>query len=136
MVTEGLGAAPDIVIPDLPRHLPRAANLGRPALMDSAALRRALAPLSQEVGGTRTARSKSRLLPRPSSGEARMTHVRTPHRTAAARPPSRSTAEAAAARARAARPVPARAASRTPRPEPEVKVAERQRMLAQAAHAR
>jgi pilus assembly protein CpaE len=59
MVTEGLGAAPDIVIPDLPRHLPRAANLGRPALMDSAALRRALAPLSQEVGGTRSALSPS-----------------------------------------------------------------------------
>ena len=59
MVAEGLGAVPDIVIPDLPRHLPRAANLGRPALMDSAALRRALAPLSQEVGGTRTARSES-----------------------------------------------------------------------------
>jgi pilus assembly protein CpaE len=59
MVKEGLGVAPDIVIPDLPRQLPRAANLGRPALKDSAALRRALAPLSQEVGGTRAARSSS-----------------------------------------------------------------------------
>jgi pilus assembly protein CpaE len=59
MVAEGLGVAPDIVIPDLPRHLPRAANLGRPALKDSAALSRALAPLSQEVGGTRTAQAKS-----------------------------------------------------------------------------
>src|SRR3712207_1390966 len=59
MVTEGLGAAPDIVIPDLPRHLPRAANLGRPALKDSPALRRALAPLAQEVGGTRAAESGS-----------------------------------------------------------------------------
>ena len=59
MVKEGLGAAPDITIPDLPRQLPRAANLGRPALKDSAALRRALAPLSQEVGGTRTTQSRS-----------------------------------------------------------------------------
>lgn len=59
MITEGLGAVPDIVIPDLPRHLPRAANLGRPALKDSAALRRALAPLSQEVGGARMVQAKS-----------------------------------------------------------------------------
>lgn len=59
MITEGLGAAPDIIIPDLPRHVPRAANLGRPALMDSAPLRRALAPLSQEVGGTRTVQARS-----------------------------------------------------------------------------
>ena len=59
MVKEGLGSAPDITIPDLPRQLPRAANLGRPALKDSAALRRALAPLSQEVGGTRTTQSRS-----------------------------------------------------------------------------
>jgi pilus assembly protein CpaE len=59
MVTEGLGAPPDIVIPDLPRQLPRAANLGRPALKDSAALRRALGPLSQEVGGIRAAPSRS-----------------------------------------------------------------------------
>lgn len=59
MVTEGLGVAPDIVIPDLPRHLPRAANLGRPALKDCPALSRALAPLSQEVGGTRTMKAGS-----------------------------------------------------------------------------
>ena len=59
MVTEGLGFAPDIVIPDLPRQLPRAANLGRPALKDSPALARALAPLSQEVGGARTVKAAS-----------------------------------------------------------------------------
>ncbi len=34
-------------------------SFGRPALNDSAALRRALAPLSQEVGGTRAVRSGS-----------------------------------------------------------------------------
>ncbi len=53
LVEEGLGAAPDIVIPDLPKELPRAANLGRPALHESAALRRALAPLTQEVSAVR-----------------------------------------------------------------------------------
>jgi pilus assembly protein CpaE len=50
-VAEGLGAKPDVIIPDLPKQLPRAANLGRPALTESAALRRALAPLTQEISG-------------------------------------------------------------------------------------
>lgn len=59
MVAEGLGFTPEVVIPDLPRQLPRAANLGRPALKDCAALRRALAPLSQEVGGTRAVQAGS-----------------------------------------------------------------------------
>jgi pilus assembly protein CpaE len=54
LVEEGLGAAPDVVVPDLPNQLPRAANLGRPALRESAALRRALAPLTQEVSAVRT----------------------------------------------------------------------------------
>ncbi len=53
LVEEGLGAAPDVIIPDLPKELPRAANLGRPALHESAALRRALAPLTQEVAAVR-----------------------------------------------------------------------------------
>jgi pilus assembly protein CpaE len=53
LVEEGLGAAPDIVVPDLPRVLPRAANLGRPALRESAALRRALEPLTQEIAAVR-----------------------------------------------------------------------------------
>jgi pilus assembly protein CpaE len=51
LVAEGLGAKPDVIIPDLPKQLPRAANLGRPALTESAALRRALAPLTQEISG-------------------------------------------------------------------------------------
>jgi len=59
MVAEGLGFTPEVVIPDVPRQLPRAANLGRPALKDSAGLRRALAPLSQEVGGTRAVQAGS-----------------------------------------------------------------------------
>lgn len=49
LVEEGLGAPPDVMIPDLPRQLPRAANLGRPALRDSPVLRRALAPLMREI---------------------------------------------------------------------------------------
>jgi pilus assembly protein CpaE len=49
LIEEGLGVPPDVVIPDLPRQLPRAANLGRPALRESPALRRALAPLMREV---------------------------------------------------------------------------------------
>jgi pilus assembly protein CpaE len=55
LVEEGLGASPEASIPDLPRHLPRAANLGRPALAESAALRRALAPLTQEISAVRSA---------------------------------------------------------------------------------
>ncbi|PZW48411.1 pilus assembly protein CpaE [Humitalea rosea] len=49
LVEEGLGMAPDVVIPDLPRHLPRAANLGRPAVRETPALRRAMEPLMQEI---------------------------------------------------------------------------------------
>jgi pilus assembly protein CpaE len=52
LVAEGLGNAPDITIPDLPGQLPKAMNLGRPALHDSAAFRRALAPLAQEISGS------------------------------------------------------------------------------------
>jgi pilus assembly protein CpaE len=69
LVTEGLGAAPDIVIPDLPRHLPRAANLGRPALAESAALRRALAPLTQEISAVRAISSKTSFLGRLFGGK-------------------------------------------------------------------
>lgn len=53
LVEEGLGGAPDIVVPDLPRFLPRAANLGRPALRESSVFRRALAPLTQEISAVR-----------------------------------------------------------------------------------
>ncbi|MBI0539269.1 pilus assembly protein CpaE [Roseomonas sp. KE2513] len=54
LVAEGLGGPPDITIPDLPGHLPKAMNLGRPALRDSAAFRRALAPLAREISGNET----------------------------------------------------------------------------------
>jgi len=55
LVTEGLGGPPDATIPDLPKELPRAAHLGRPAVREVAALRRALAPLTQEVAAVRAA---------------------------------------------------------------------------------
>ena len=74
LVAEGLGAMPEVVIPDLPRHLPRAANLGRPAAGESAALRRALAPLLQEVAMVAAARTAPSLLGRllgPLAGKAR-----------------------------------------------------------------
>lgn len=54
LVAEGLGGPPDITIPDLPGHLPKAMNLGRPALRDSAAFRRALGPLAREISGNET----------------------------------------------------------------------------------
>ncbi|MBL6457164.1 hypothetical protein JMJ55_17650 [Belnapia sp. T6] len=64
LVEEGLGAPPDVTIPDLPRHLPRAANLGQPASRESAVLRRALAPLLQEIGGVAAERKGGSLFGR------------------------------------------------------------------------
>ncbi len=64
LVEEGLGAPPDVVIPDLPRHLPRAANLGQPASRENAVLRRALAPLLQDIAGVAAGRTGSSLLGR------------------------------------------------------------------------
>ncbi|PWC27573.1 AAA family ATPase [Teichococcus aestuarii] len=51
LVAEGLGSAPDILIPDFPGQVPKAMNLGRPALHDSAGFRRALTPLTREISG-------------------------------------------------------------------------------------
>ncbi len=60
LVAEGIGAPPEVIIPDLPRQLPRAANLGRPALRESPPLRRALSQLTQEIAAVRSAeRSRS-----------------------------------------------------------------------------
>jgi pilus assembly protein CpaE len=64
LVAEGLGAAPEVVIPDLPHQLPRAANLGRPALRESTALRRALAPLLREIAAVPTTTKAPSLLHR------------------------------------------------------------------------
>jgi pilus assembly protein CpaE len=53
IVNEALASKPDVVIPDMPKQIARAGNLGRAALNDSARLRRALAPLTQEISGIR-----------------------------------------------------------------------------------
>jgi pilus assembly protein CpaE len=53
IVNEALASKPDVMIPDMPKQIARAGNLGRAALNDSARLRRALAPLTQEISGIR-----------------------------------------------------------------------------------
>ncbi len=63
-VEEGMGGKPEIIIPDLPKLLPRAANLGQPALRESAVLRRALSPLTQEISGVEQPELRSGLLNR------------------------------------------------------------------------
>lgn len=72
LVAEGLGAPADVVIPDLPRQVPRATNLGRPAVREVPQLRKAMAPLTQEVTSLQAVdRSRSllgRLLGRRGNG--------------------------------------------------------------------
>ncbi len=62
MVTQGLGAKPEVVIPDLPKALVQAANLGKPALNDCPPFRRALLPLTQEASGADLRSNSSRFL--------------------------------------------------------------------------
>jgi len=60
LLENGLGCKPMIQIPDLGKQLARAANLGKPALMDCAVFRKAMALLAQEISGapaSRTSRS-------------------------------------------------------------------------------
>lgn len=54
LITEGIGAPPEVEIPDLAKQLPRAANLGRPAVNDCPQLRRALGYLTQEIAAVRS----------------------------------------------------------------------------------
>ena len=61
LVAEGLGGVPDISIPDFPTQLPKAMNLGRPALHDSAGFRRALTPLAREISGAISSTTESGL---------------------------------------------------------------------------
>lgn len=51
MVKQGLGVKPEVIIPDLPKVIVRATNLGKPAVHDCQQLRRALMPLTQEASG-------------------------------------------------------------------------------------
>ncbi|MGK7862850.1 AAA family ATPase [Falsiroseomonas sp. E2-1-a4] len=61
-ILEGLGATPEVTIPDLPKLLPRAANLGKPAL--NAVLRRALAPVTEEVAAVHSGPVRTGLMAR------------------------------------------------------------------------
>ncbi|WP_206035716.1 P-loop NTPase [Roseomonas sp. HF4] len=64
LVAEGIGGPPDVVIPDLPRQLPRASNLGQPALKASSPLRRALEQLTQEIAAVRSSTARPSFLAR------------------------------------------------------------------------
>jgi pilus assembly protein CpaE len=64
LVEKGLGAAPDVVIPELGKRMQQAANLGIPALQRVPALRKHLAPLVREIAGVRAGASRTSLLKR------------------------------------------------------------------------
>jgi pilus assembly protein CpaE len=51
LLEKGLDCKPKIQIPDLGKQMSRAANLGKPALMECAAFRKAMALLTQEISG-------------------------------------------------------------------------------------
>lgn len=59
MVEAGLGAPPDIVIPDLGKRMTEAVNIGVPAIRRSPALRRHLAPMVREISGVSIGGSSS-----------------------------------------------------------------------------
>jgi pilus assembly protein CpaE len=50
-IVKGLGAKPDMVIPDLGKGMMQAVNLGIPALQHVSGLRRCLAPIVREISG-------------------------------------------------------------------------------------
>ena len=56
MITQALGAEPDIVIPDLGKRMTESVNLGIPALKHVPGLRRHLAPIVREISGVGTER--------------------------------------------------------------------------------
>jgi pilus assembly protein CpaE len=57
LIESGLGAMPDVTIPDLGKRMIHAVNLGVPALRSVPTLHRYLAPLVREISGVRTAQS-------------------------------------------------------------------------------
>jgi pilus assembly protein CpaE len=57
LIHSGLGAAPEITIPDLGKSMIQSVNLGVPALKRVPALRKYLAPLVREIAGVRVERS-------------------------------------------------------------------------------
>lgn len=58
-ITQGLQASPDIIIPDLGKRMTEAVNQGVPALHKLPALRKALAPVVQEIAGIATEKKSS-----------------------------------------------------------------------------
>ena len=60
LIQEGLGVAPDCVIPEI-AGVPRSANLGKPALHECAPFKKALEPLAIEVSGTVAAKARGGL---------------------------------------------------------------------------
>lgn len=71
LVEEGLNGRPDCVLPWLPKPMLKALNLGKPALHESAAFRRALSPLVREVSGAAVERRRASLLGWLGLGERR-----------------------------------------------------------------
>ncbi|HUB14592.1 MAG TPA: AAA family ATPase [Acetobacteraceae bacterium] len=59
LITKGLEASPDILIPDLGKGMTEAVNQGVPALARLPALRRSLAPMVREIAGIRTETPRS-----------------------------------------------------------------------------
>jgi pilus assembly protein CpaE len=57
LIEQGLGGKPAVQIPEFGKQLGRAANLGKPALEESAAFRKAIALLTQEVSGATAGRA-------------------------------------------------------------------------------
>jgi pilus assembly protein CpaE len=57
-IVKGLGAKPDIVIPDLGKGMMQAVNLGIPALTRVRGLRRSLAPIVREIAGVDSRRDR------------------------------------------------------------------------------
>ena len=57
-IVKGLGAKPDIVIPDLGKGMLQAINLGIPALKRVRGLRRCLAPIVREIAGVDSRRDQ------------------------------------------------------------------------------
>jgi pilus assembly protein CpaE len=55
LISQGLGRAPEMVIPDLGRRMTEAVNSGIPAVNRIPALRRCLAPIVREIAGIKTA---------------------------------------------------------------------------------
>ena len=58
MIGQGLGAKPTFLIPDLARQLGRAANLGKPALAECTAFRKAMALVAQEISGASAGKTR------------------------------------------------------------------------------